>query len=122
MHSKTSGNQGPRRAGAPAAVAAVAVLATACGTSAATPDSFALGGPVTVAQEAALTQCMRSHGVPGFPELSRNGQATPASSGNADVSPTSPRFQAAMSACHHVLPAGVHISVQKDASASTKGS
>ena len=58
-----NGNRGLWRAGALAAVAATAVLATACGGSAPSTQS----GP-TYAQVLTLARCMRSHGVPGFPD------------------------------------------------------
>ena len=71
MNEKTAGKRGPRRAGALAVAAAVAVLATACGGSA--PSS--VSAP-TYAQVLALAQCMRSHGVPDFPTPIHRG-ATP---------------------------------------------
>ena len=71
MNDKTGGNRAPRRAGALAVAAAVAVLATACGGSA--PSS---ASAPTYAQELALAQCMRGHGVPNFPDPRHRG-ATP---------------------------------------------
>jgi hypothetical protein len=188
MKDKTGGTRGPRRAGALAAVAAVAVLATACGSgSDPSTDISASGGPATGARLVALARCMRSHGVPSFPDPSTSGgfnltttpngpsgaididsrqvQAAyracrhlladggpdisrleqqirqkqrqalpgllkfarcmrshgvpnfpdPAPNGpdlkEAGISPASPQFQAAVRACRHALPAGVHISV-----------
>lgn len=188
MNNKTGGNRGPRRAGALAVVAAVAALATACGgSSASCPGSSDPGRPATLAQLAALAQCMRSHGAPNFPDPSTSGgfnvTTTPNGSNgaididsrqiqaayracrhllaggglnisqlrhqiqqeqkralpglvkfarcmrghgvpnfpdptpnglnlrDAGISPTSPQFQAAVRACHHALPAGMHISV-----------
>ena len=72
MNDKTGGNRGPRRAGALAVVAAVAVL-TACGGS---PSSS--GGPAPAESAAyradlAYAQCMRTHGVPNFPDPSPRG-------------------------------------------------
>ena len=194
MNGNTGGSRGLRRAAALAAVAAVAVAATACGSSAPSAGSAALGGSVTFAQEVALARCMRSHGVPGFPDPSSSGgftltttpngpkgavdidssqvqaaygacrhllsgggpsvaqlqqhlqqeqqtqqealpalvrfaqcmrshgvpgfpdppasgQATPAASKGAGINPNSPQFQAAVRACQHVLPAGAHVSI-----------
>lgn len=212
MNARTAGNRGPRRAGAFAVMAAVAALATACGSSApssdssaASVDSYVFGGSVTVAQELALAQCMRGHGAPDFPDPSPSGSfmltttpngpkgavdidssriqasygacrhllpgggpsvadlrqhlrqqqqrqqqafpalltfarcmrshgvpdfpvpqpdghASPAPSKGTGINPTSPRFQAALRACQHVLPAGAHISVQAHASTGTHGS
>jgi len=104
MNGKTGGNRGAWRAGALAVVAAVAVLATACGSSAPSPASSTLGGSVTVAQELALTQCMRGHGVPDFPDPSASGGftlTTTPSGGAVDID--SSQVQAAYGACRHLL-------------------
>ncbi len=71
MNDKTGGNRGPRRAGALAVAAAVAALATACGGGA----SSSASAP-TYVQELALAQCMRSHGVPNFPDPNASGGYT----------------------------------------------
>jgi hypothetical protein len=62
--------------------------------------------------------CVRSHGVPNFPDPTANGQFPPGSLKNAGVTPQSTQFQSAMSACQHELPAGMsfHSSAQKHAS------
>jgi hypothetical protein len=62
-----------------------------------------------------FSQCMRRHGVPDYPDPSVNGQSSPAPAKGGDTDPRSPRFQAAVSACQHVLPAGSHISVHASA-------
>jgi hypothetical protein len=212
MNGKTSNNRGLRRAGGLAVMAALAGLATGCGSSApssdssaASADSYVFGGPVTTTQELALAQCMRSHGAPRFPDPSpsgsftltttpngpegavdidssrivaaygacrhlltgggpsiaelrqhlrqqqqkqqeavpalvnftrcmrghgvpdfpvppADGQTTPAPHQSTGINATSPRFQAAVRACQHVLPAGAHISIQAHASVSTRRS
>lgn len=102
MNDKTGGNRGPRRAAALAVMAAAAVLATGCGArfdpSAAGP---AQAGSVTVAQELALAQCMRGHGVPSFPD--------PAAAGgfhvNASLLSSRPVLSA-YGACRHLLAGG----------------
>jgi hypothetical protein len=211
MNGKTGGNLVQRRAGALAVMAALAGLATACGStappsdsSAASVDGYVFGGSVTVAQELALVQCMRSHGAPGFPDPNSSGsftltttpngpkgavdidssriaagygtcrhllpgggpsvaqlrqhlqqqqekqrqafpalvnfarcmrsrgvpdfpipqpdgQASPAPHKGTGIGPASPRFQAAVRACQHVLPAGAHLSIQAHASLRTHG-
>lgn len=196
MNDKTGGNRGLRRAAALAVIATVAVLATACGSSDPPSASSAPGGSYSYAQELALaqcmrghglpdfpdpdasggfsstvlptldssqgqaaygacrhlltgapsitqleqdlqqlqqeqqkelpvlvkfSQCMRSHGVPDFPDPSATGQSTPASSQGAGINPNSPQFQAAVSACEQMLPAGAHISIQAHTSEGTHG-
>jgi hypothetical protein len=108
MSGKTDGNRGPRRAVALAVVAAVAVLATACGSSASS-DSSALGGSVTYAQTVALAQCMRSHGLPDFPNPDSSGDfnlTTTSSSSGSAVDVDSSQFQTAYGACRHLLAGG----------------
>jgi hypothetical protein len=63
-------------------------------------------------------QCVRSHGVPNF-SLPLGGQST-APVKSAEVNPSSPQVQAALSACKHLLPPGesVNISTSKQSSAS----
>jgi hypothetical protein len=62
-----------------------------------------------------FARCMRSHGVPSFPDPALSGQSTPASGKGAGINPSSPRFQAAVRACRHVLPAGAHLSIKTSA-------
>jgi hypothetical protein len=110
MNDKTGGNRGPRRLGALAVAAAVAVLATACGGSA--PPS---ASAPTYAQVLALAQCMRSHGVPDFARALA-GQSPAPGSGGA-ISPGSPQFKAAFAACQHLLPPGAHVTIHTSGSA-----
>jgi hypothetical protein len=58
-----------------------------------------------------FAQCMRSHGVPDFPDPPGSGQATPASGKGAGINTSSAPFQAALRACHNLLPPGAHVSV-----------
>jgi hypothetical protein len=111
MNDKTDGNRGRRRAGALAVAAAVAVLATACGGSA--PSS---ASAPTYAQEIALAQCMRGHGVPNFPDPNASGGYTLTSNGSiggaggASIDIDSSQAQAAYGDCRHLLPGGPSIS------------
>jgi hypothetical protein len=105
MKDKTGGNRGLRRAAALAAVAAVAVLTTACGVvhvHVGSSSSSPQGGSVTFAQELAVAQCMRGHGLPNFPDPSPSGGFS------ASVLPTldSSQGQAAYGACRHLLAGG----------------
>ena len=123
MNDKTAGNRGPRRAGALAVAAAVAVLATACGGSA--PSS---ASAPTYAQELALAQCMRSHGVPNFPDPNASGGYTLTSNGSIEgaggssVDIDSSQAQAAYGDCRHLLPGGPSISqLEQRSSKSSNG-
>jgi hypothetical protein len=88
-----------RHGGALAVVlAAAALLTAACG-----------GGvsPVSAAQTAyqkavAFSQCMRAHGVPGFPDPQSNGAIL--TSPQDRLAQGSPTFVAANKACQHLLP------------------
>jgi hypothetical protein len=111
MNDKTRANRRLRRAAALAAAAAVAVAATACGGTA--PSTT---GTPTDVQVLALVRCMRSHGVPNFPDpdssggysLTANGSLQGA--GGASVDVNSSQAQAAYGDCRHVLPGGPSIS------------
>ena len=104
----------PRPARTMAAVIAAAVLAllAACGGS---PSSAGSGGSPNAAASArsqsassqkllAFSRCMRSHGVPNFPDPNSSGvlpksQVAQLSAGNS-------QFPAAHRACEHLLPNG----------------
>jgi hypothetical protein len=64
----------------------------------------------------AWEQCVRSHGVPNF-SLGLGGQS-PAPGTSGAFNPNSPQFQAALTACRHLLPPGAHVSIHANASAS----
>lgn len=91
---------GARRwAGVLPAVAAMAALVAACGAG----GPSAAGGSSPYQKAVAYSQCMRSHGVPGFPD--------PDSKGNFIIrgpklggSPGA--YQSADRACRHLLPNG----------------
>ena len=107
MNDKTGGNRGPRHAGVLAVVAAVAGLATACGVvhvHFGSSGGSARGGSVTstFAQELALAQCMRGHGVPNFPDPSPSGGF----SVNVLSTIDSSQGHAAYGACRHLLAGG----------------
>jgi hypothetical protein len=109
MNHKIDGNQGARRAGALIVAAAVAVLATACAAS-----DTSSASPPTYAQELALAQCMRGHGVPTFPDPNASGGYALTSSGSLEgdggsVDIYSSTAQAAYGDCRHLLPGGPSI-------------
>jgi hypothetical protein len=68
MIDETGGNRGPRRAGALAVVAAVAVLTAACGVVHVSFGGSASKGPATYRANLAYAHCMHTHGVPNFPD------------------------------------------------------
>jgi hypothetical protein len=90
-----------QRAGVLAAtVAGTALLAAACGSG----NSSAAAGSTTYQKALAYAQCMRSRGVPGWPDPNSQGNFL---TGPADyLTQGSPEFQAASKACQHLLPGG----------------
>jgi hypothetical protein len=110
MNHKTGRYRAPRRAGALAAAAAIALLATACDGGAASSD-----GVPTYAQEITLVGCMRSHGVPNFPDPSAAGGYSLTAGGSlvgadGSVDIDSSQAQTAYGDCRHLLPGGPSIS------------
>jgi hypothetical protein len=97
-----------RSAAAIIAVAALALLAAACSAS---PASTGAGGSPNAGDSAtsdsansqlvAYSQCMRSHGVPNYPDPS--GGALP-KGGAQQFGVSSSQLQAAQGACEHLLP------------------
>jgi subtilase family serine protease len=102
MNDKTGGSRGPRRAAALAVLAAVAGL-TACGgstSSSASPGS-ASAGSATYRADLAFATCMRTHGVPDFPDPKPS--AAIGISGQPHGNGPAAR---AVDACRHLLTAG----------------
>jgi hypothetical protein len=100
MNGKTG--RGPRRAGALAVVAAVTLLTAACGVvhvHFGSPAAPTAQPPYRV--ELAYAQCMRTHGLPGFPDPSPSGTF----SWHLTGSPGSPVARA-NNACKHLLTGG----------------
>jgi hypothetical protein len=94
------------------ALPAFALLATGCGsstsTSASSASSASSGGHLTQAQmlqdAVNFSDCMRSHGVPGFPDPTDSPREFKQS---LDPSlPHSPSFRSAARTCQHLLPGG----------------
>lgn len=79
------------------AVAAVSVLAAGCGGGSSTTAATTTQNAVV-----AYSHCMRSHGVPNFPNPTPNGQIPKAQVVAAVVS--SPQSPMAERACRHLLP------------------
>ena len=106
MNGKNGGNRNPRRAAALAVAAAVAVLTTGCGlvhVHLGFSGGSAPVGPATYQARLAYAQCMRTHGLPGFPGPGPSGG--PSFSVRLNVKPNSPAARA-NDACKHLLAAG----------------
>jgi len=82
------------------AAAGLALLATACSGS---PASATAAGATQTSSAVTYSHCMRSRGVPDYPDPAGNGSLPKTSAQALGVS--SSRFQAAQSACQPELPA-----------------
>jgi len=131
------------RAFAVAAAASVLLVAAGCGGGGKSPSVASLGGTTTSSSSRSasppagsaqssggggganltlktqngekLAQCMRSHGVPNFPDPSASGELSIGAGSGID--PRSPKFQRAMQACQKLLPNGGQPSPQQVAKA-----
>jgi hypothetical protein len=88
-----------------AAVAGSALLASGCGGSSSSGVPH-VGSTTSAGSKApsgdSFSKCMRSHGVPLFPDPNSKGQISP----GAGVDVNSPLFRAAQNACRSLLPKG----------------
>jgi hypothetical protein len=93
-----------------AVTAGIALLASGCGgsTSSGPSGSSSTGGSSKYQKELAFSECMRSHGVPNFPDPSSNGALTVTNSGAATGSAggSHSAMLAAEQTCRHLLPNG----------------
>src|SRR5579862_1372322 len=95
------------------AAAGLALLAACSGPPAPpspAPPSPAPAGPAQTPGAVAYSQCMRSHGLPGFPDPASNG-ALPKTSAQA-LGVSDDRFQAAQRACQPLLPSAASFQQQ----------
>jgi hypothetical protein len=100
--------RGASRGGTPWLLTAVlAVLLAACGQGAGT--SNATSSPSTDPRDAALlyAQCMRTNGVPDFPDPDANGRFS-LSHGAGGADQDDPTFRAAAEKCRALAPGGEH--------------
>jgi len=100
-----AGSSTARTAAAVTAFASLALLAAACGGSRAfsgSDGSANTGGSTTSASYVAYSACMRSHGVPNYPDPDSSGQLPKPDAHHLGVS--SSQLQAAQQACQHLLP------------------
>jgi hypothetical protein len=98
----------PRRARVAAIVtvmAAAALLAAACSGSPSStgPGGSPIAGGSATSQLVAYTQCMRSHGVPDYPDPDRSGQL-PKITAASQVGVSDSRLTAAEGACQALWP------------------
>jgi hypothetical protein len=127
MNDSTRVIRRPRRASPPTArtaaaivsTAALALLSAACSgspSSTGSGGSSNAGGSANSPSAVGYSHCMRSHGVPNYPDPDSSNTLR---SGLPKVSPqqlgvTNSRFQAAENACRHLLPAGARTSQGQD--------
>ena len=94
------------------AAAVMAGITTACSSSSSSSSSHASGQPSGQASSSggslAFSACMRSHGVPNFPDpvTGANGGAQVDITQGSGIDQNSPQYQSAMHACQSLLPAG----------------
>jgi hypothetical protein len=96
------------RACALALVIASGATAAGCGTSGSPASSGAPNKP-GYAQLVKFSQCMRSHGVPGFPDpqlTASGGRGVILNGSPGGINPSSPAFQSAQQQCGKLLPNG----------------
>jgi hypothetical protein len=91
----------PRRAGVLAVAAGTVILAAACGGSPSSTSNTGASGQFQ--QDLAFAQCMRSHGLPDFPDPNANGHGF-GDQQQANQEQSNPHFETALSACQHLLP------------------
>jgi hypothetical protein len=118
MHHDKNHPRARRPAGVLAVTVGIALLTAACGgsTSTSAGGSSSTGASTAHQEELAFAQCMRTHGVPNFPDPDSNGFF--GITGGINIH--SPQVQAAQTACRHLLPANYfqppsHAQQQQDA-------
>jgi hypothetical protein len=89
------------------AIVGLALLAAACSGSPASsgPGGSSNAGGSANSQLLAFSRCMRSHGVPSFPDPSSSNVKVP---GAQQLGVSSSQLQAAENACQHLLPVGTN--------------
>ena len=87
------------------------------GGGSANSSSSGGGGSLTMKTQngAKFAACMRAHGVPNFPDPSKDGSVTIGSGSGID--PNSPKFRSAQGTCEKLLPNGGQPSPQQQAKA-----
>src|SRR5690348_5543562 len=106
----------PPRTVAAIIAAALALLAAACGSGgspspAGSGGSPAAGGSAGSPSAVPYSACIRSHGVPTYPDPNSSGQLPKTDAQLLGVSTS--QYQAAQHACQHLLPTGGSIQQQE---------
>jgi len=110
-------------------LAGAGIAAAGCGSSSSSSYNAGSTGPkdasISNAQGLKFAQCMRSHGVPNFPDpsggqLDLRVQQTPNSTSVNGVEVNGPAFKSAMSSCKSDLPNGGHPTAAQTAQARSK--
>lgn len=103
MHNDTGGRKW--RVGFLAAtMTGIALLAAACGASSHTATPTAAGDPATHQTALAFARCMRTHGEPGWPDPTRQGNFN-----ESKIDISSPRYMRSSIACAFLRPAKIKI-------------
>ena len=101
-----------RTASAIIATAGLALLAAACsGSPSSTGGSPGAGGSASSPSAVAYSACMRSQGVPNFPDPDSSGQLPKGDAQQFGVSTS--QYQAAQQACQHLFPTGGSLQQQE---------
>jgi predicted small secreted protein len=104
MNNDAGRHRDHRRAAVLAALVAMALLTAACGSSTPTGagGSSSTGASTLHQEELAVARCMRSHGVPNFPDPQANGNIPNVNPDSLGVS--NGVYQSALNACRHLAP------------------
>jgi hypothetical protein len=98
-----------RKLWAPAALALIAIVAliSACGSSAPAATRGGSGAAANAQKAVKFADCVRSHGVPAFPDPGASGKFTIDGVVNgSSLDPNAPAFKHAISACQKLEPSG----------------
>lgn len=118
MHDETGHGRRPGRRREPGfrvvALAGTVLLAAACGGGSPSTAPTARTGQITAQMADVFARCMRNHGLANFYVTQRGSMSGSSPSGMVlqlgpneivqGVNPSSPQFQSAQKACHHLLP------------------
>jgi hypothetical protein len=96
----------PRKLATTLAATGCAIAIAACGSSGPTNSASDATANSRQAGAQAFAVCMRSHGVPNFPDPKAIGNHIQILGSNSGVNTHSPAFESAQTSCKHLLPGG----------------